>query len=83
MECPLLFLAFSLSTVGAAILSVAFLLFLLLWIYLDRTEAGKFERHRNPTVYVCVRCSHVYASAENRRKAVCPECGHVNIPLRF
>lgn len=75
--------ALALSLAGAFILATTLLFFLGFWLYLERREAAEFDRYRNPAAYVCVRCSHVYTSDGRQKKSSCPQCGHVNIPLRF
>lgn len=71
------------SLLATLYLTTGLLLIFLLWLFYDRRDRRQYENLRNPTVFVCVRCSHVYSSKQGTRKAVCPHCKHVNIPLRF
>lgn len=54
-----------------------------LWLYYDRRDRRQYENLRNPTVFVCVRCNRIYSFKDGTRTAACPDCRHVNIPLRF
>ena len=64
-------------------ITVGLLLIFLLWLYYDRRDRNRYEALRSPTVFVCVKCNQIYSIPGEQKKATCPRCSHVNIPLRF
>ena len=59
------------------------LLFLGLWIYYDRRDHARFEKHRRRATFHCIRCDRIYEAASGIELCRCPNCGHENTRLKF
>jgi Zn ribbon nucleic-acid-binding protein len=56
--------------------------FAVVWLYYDRRDRLFYDRQRLRHVHHCVKCGHLYTSAE-AGVAECPSCGFENASLRF
>ncbi len=54
-----------------------------LWAYYDRRDRRLYDATRRKTTFHCLKCSHVYTSAERHETCPCPRCGHENPRLHF
>lgn len=73
------------SDLSALLLSAVtggMLLLGVLWLFYDRRDRRFLDQSRRKTTFCCLKCSHVYTSAETDL-CPCPRCGHSNAPLRF
>ncbi|HLP02531.1 MAG TPA: hydrogenase nickel incorporation protein HypA [Opitutaceae bacterium] len=76
---------FSTDITIALVLAVAGGIALLvgLWVYYDRRDRRLYDGTRRKTTFHCLKCGHVYTSAERHELCACPRCGHENPRLHF
>ena len=58
-------------------------LFGFLWIYYDRRDRAFYDAERRKITFHCIRCNALYAEKASTATAPCPQCGHVNVRLKF
>ena len=54
-----------------------------LWVYYDRRDRAYYDALRRKITFHCIRCDRLYTEKKGTETAPCPQCGHVNLRLKF
>lgn len=54
-----------------------------LWVYYDRRDRAFYDAERCKITFHCIRCDQLYTAKNGTETAPCPQCGHLNVRLKF